>query len=107
MKPDLEALILGALREGPMHGYGIVRKIRGDSEVLKAGEGQLYPVLHRMESDGLVDGSWEIQDGRPPRKLYTLTEKGSGQLERKRKEFKEFRAAVESLLGVDGLGSQS
>lgn len=102
MKPDLEALILGALRNGPLHGYGIVRRIRGESDVLKAGEGQLYPVLHRMESDGLLDGAWEFQEGRPPRKLYSLTEKGSGQLEKKRKAFIEFRQAVEQVLGIEG-----
>ena len=68
-RTDLEAMVMAALKDGPLHGYGIVRAIRGRSEgVLKLGEGQLYPILHRLESDGLIHGDWEIQDGKPPRK---------------------------------------
>ena len=107
MKADLEALVLGALKDGPKHGYGIVRVIRGDSEVLKAGEGQLYPILHRMEAEGFVAGSWELQEGRPPRKVYVLTEKGSGHLERKRMAFTDFRRAVEVVLGIDGVKGEA
>lgn len=99
-RTDLESMILAALVEKPLHGYGIVRAIRTRSEgVLKLGEGQLYPILHRLEEDALVSGDWEIQDGRPPRKVYSLTEAGATQLVERKKEWKLFSSAVGNVLG--------
>lgn len=98
-RTDLEAMVLAALQEGPLHGYGIVRAIRGRSEgVLKLGEGQLYPILHRLEEDGLVLGDWEMQDGKPPRKLYSLTDSGQGALVARRREWGAFAKAVGAVL---------
>lgn len=92
-------MVLAALQEGPLHGYGIVRAIRGRSEgVLKLGEGQLYPILHRMEEDGLVVGDWEMQEGKPPRKVYALTEQGHASLTKRRKEWGVFARAVGSVM---------
>lgn len=94
-RTDLESMILAALADGPSHGYGIVRSIRSRSEgVLKLGEGQLYPILHRLEEDELVKGEWEIQDGKPPRKVYALTESGSAKLAERRGEWAQFAKAV-------------
>lgn len=97
-KTDLEAMVLAALGDGPAHGYGIVRTIRGRSEgVLKLGEGQLYPILHRLEEEGLVGGEWEIQDGKPPRKVYALTEAGHRSLETRQREWGAFANAVANV----------
>lgn len=99
-RTDLEAVVLAALREGPLHGYGIVRALRGQSEgVLKLGEGQLYPVLHRLEEEGLVVGDWEIQDGKPPKKRYSLTETGTAALEEHRAQWSIFSKAVGRVMG--------
>lgn len=99
-RSDLEAVVLAALREGPLHGYGIVRALRGQSDgVLKLGEGQLYPVLHRLEEEGLVFGEWEMQEGKPPRKQYTLTEQGLAALEEHRVKWTLFSRAVEKVMG--------
>lgn len=100
MKPDLETLVLAALQNGPLHGYGIVRLIKGDSDVLKVAEGQLYPALRKMEARGWVTGVWETQDGRPARKVYALTEEGSRQLDRRRDEFRQYSRTVGRLLGL-------
>lgn len=98
-KTDLEALILGAVEGRPLHGYGIVRVIReGANGVLKAGEGQLYPILHRMEDAGWLLAEWEPQDGKPPRKLYSLTSNGKTELTKRRKKWKDFSQAVNSIL---------
>jgi PadR family transcriptional regulator PadR len=98
-RSDLESIVLAALQEGPLHGYGIVRAIRARSEgVLKLGEGQLYPILHRLEEDGQVKGKWEIQDGKPPRKVYAITEKGGGALVKRRKEWGAFSRAVGNVM---------
>jgi len=99
-RTDMEAVVLAALRDGPLHGYGIVRALRGQSEgVLKLGEGQLYPVLHRMEEEGLVEGDWEIQDSKPPRKRYSLTPKGTAALDEHRAQWSIFSRAVGKVMG--------
>lgn len=99
-RTDLESMVMAALQSGPLHGYGIVRSIRSRSEgVLKLGEGQLYPILHRLEEDGQVAGDWELQDGRPPRKVYSLTEEGTASLSQRRKEWSAFAGAVGKVFG--------
>ena len=64
LKTHLELLVLTALEAGPGHGYSIIRAIRersdGEFELL---EGSLYPVLHRLERDGLVTSSWSLEAG--------------------------------------------
>ena len=82
-KTSLDALILGCLREGEMHGYAIARAIEHKSVgALKAGENQLYPTLHRLEERGFVVAEWQEQENKPPRKVYKLTEGGMKELER-------------------------
>ena len=104
VKSDLDSLILGALNSGPLHGYGIVRLIRGDTDVLKVGESQLYPALRKMEEAGWIVGSWDVADGRPARKVYALTEDGTRELGQKRESFKTYARTVGALLGLsDGL----
>ena len=102
-RSDLEALILAALVEGPKHGYGIVKLIRSSSEdVLQLGEAQLYPVLHRMEEAGQITGEWAANEGKPSRKVYSLTGRGTKALEAKRNEWAEFSGAVNKLLLARG-----
>jgi len=106
-KTDLEAVILGAVAERPLHGYGIVKVIRERSEgALKAGEGQLYPILHRMEDAGWLTAEWEPQQGKPPRKVYELTEKGRAEFAKRKKAWAEFSQAVSSILmPMEGQGN--
>ena len=103
-KTDLEAVILGAVAERPLHGYGIAKVIRERSAgALKAGEGQLYPILHRMEDAGWLAADWEPQEGKPPRKVYELTEEGRAELAKRKKSWAEFSKGVNSLWMTDNL----
>ena len=98
-KTDSEALVLGALVAGPQHGYGIVKQLReGSSGLFKLNEGQLYPMLHKMQKAGWISSEWETSDGGPARKTYTLLEEGTKELEARRAQWKEFSAAVGGLL---------
>jgi PadR family transcriptional regulator PadR len=98
-RTDLDTMVLAALTDGALHGYGIVRTIRNRSEgILKLGEGQLYPILHRLEQEGFIQGEWEVQEGRPPRRAYSLTEDGSKRLANNRKEWAAFSNAVANVL---------
>lgn len=98
-KSDLDALILGVLQDGERHGYEIAKRIRELSDTaLAVGEGQLYPALHRLERDGLVAATWIPQEGKPPRKVYHLTEDGNGALVAHRREWERFAQSVDRIL---------
>ena len=77
--PDasLRVLLLAELSRGPGYGYGLARAIeqrRGGG--LTAAPGVLYPVLHKLELDGLARGAWEQGENGRPRRTYTITPKG-------------------------------
>jgi PadR family transcriptional regulator PadR len=75
-----ELLILSLLARRPMYGYELVQAIRGaTSGTLEFGEGCVYPVLHRLEADGMLAGKRETVAGRS-RIVYRVTAKGSKQL---------------------------
>lgn len=98
-KNGLDALILAALKEGPLHGYAIAKTIRSVSnEALKFGEGQLYPTLHRLEREGAVRAEWEPQEGKPPRKVYAITDKGGQALGEQAKAWRRFSDGFEAVL---------
>ncbi len=71
-----ELLILATLRSGPAHGYEIALAVERDSGgAFSFQHGTLYPILHRLEKDGLIDGGWD-EDGGRRRKVYGLTPRG-------------------------------
>ncbi len=103
---DLDALVLGVLARGRMHGYEITQTINaagptedntGDGGVVVK-EGQLYPILHRLENDGKIEAEWIEQTGRPARKVYRLTDAGRGTLIEKRAAWEAFAQTVGDLL---------
>ena len=60
----LDLLILTTLHAGPLHGWAISHRIQQQSgEVLRVGQGSLYPALYRLEYRGLVRAAWGISDG--------------------------------------------
>jgi PadR family transcriptional regulator, regulatory protein PadR len=77
----LDMLILKTLAKGAMHGYGIAESIRQISEeVLRVEEGSLYPALHRLELDGVVDSEWGQSANNRRAKYYRLTGLGRKRL---------------------------
>ncbi|MDQ5838974.1 MAG: PadR family transcriptional regulator, partial [Acidobacteriota bacterium] len=78
----LDMLILKAVSLGPLHGYGIIQRIRQMSdEMLEVEQGSLYPALYRIEQKGWVSSKWEVNETGRRAKFYTLTRAGSRQLE--------------------------
>lgn len=99
-KPDIEALVLGALRGGPLHGYRIAQTIKAQSEgTLKMGDNQIYPTLHRLEMEGLVKAEWQAQEGKPSRKVYSLADTGVARLTEKRREWELYARMFSSVIG--------
>ncbi len=71
-----ELLVLSTLRDGSKHGYQISLDIEGESNgLVRFRHGTLYPILHRLEADGLIRGRWS-KDGGRRRKEYGLTPQG-------------------------------
>jgi PadR family transcriptional regulator len=99
LKGQLELVVLATLRDGPLHGYGIIKRIRdrttGELDVL---EGTLYPALHRLESVGLVKSRWATE-ARRRRRVYELTQKGRDALATQESEWRSFARTLEVILG--------
>ena len=75
-----ELLVLAALREGPRHGYQIALDVEAESNgIFRFRHGTLYPILHRLEANGLILGRWSSGQGRR-KKVYSLTGAGSRRL---------------------------
>jgi PadR family transcriptional regulator PadR len=75
-------LILAIVSGGEDYGYNIIRKVKAYSKGhLEWTDGMLYPVLQRMEMDGLITSAWKLPAGQRPRRYYTITERGRRELE--------------------------
>jgi PadR family transcriptional regulator, regulatory protein PadR len=97
-KGTLPTLILEALHQQPNHGYRIAQRIKERSRgVLDFKEGSLYPALHKLENDGLVDSYEGIENGRS-RRYYRITQSGRAVLAKDRAEWRQLSRAVTTIL---------
>lgn len=98
-KGSLTTIILKLLNEnGKMYGYEITQKAKLISnEKLKITEGALYPALHKLEADGLLEAEMKTVDNRM-RKYYKLTEKGTKETAHKVSELEEFIETLQAIL---------
>jgi DNA-binding PadR family transcriptional regulator len=98
LKGHLDALVLATLDDEPLHGYAVIEALRARSEgAFDLAEGTVYPVLHRLEADGLLTSNWSTVAGRR-RRIYRLSRRGRAALGRRRAEWQSFARAVESVL---------
>ena len=98
-RSDLDAIILGALVDGPLHGYAIVKRLHKHSDgLLKLGEGQLYPALHKLEKASMVVAHWDQQEGKPSRRVYSLTDAGREELKKQRTAWQKFSKSIDAVL---------
>jgi transcriptional regulator len=82
LKGTLDMLILQALSEGAMHGYGVARWIEERTEgTLVIEEGSLYPALYRMEKRGWVESQWGASENNRRARYYEMTDRGRRQLD--------------------------
>src|SRR5262245_47820622 len=95
----LDLLILKTLARGPVHGWGIAKRIEQLSDdVLSVGQGSLYPALHRLEQQGWISAEWRDSDLGRSAKFYSLTRDGRKQLERELKSWGRLSSAVQLLI---------
>ena len=101
LKGNAAMLILSCLASKPLHGYGIVKELEARSEYyFQMKEGTLYPHLHRLEEDGLIEGYWEQQSGNRERRVYEITNKGRGELKRLQAEWQNFAIKMNKVVDL-------
>ena len=94
----VESILLSLLNKNPNYGYRIVRELNELApEVLKMGEGTVYPVLHRMEERGMLKGVWEENKKNRPRKYYHVTRKGKRHMSQARQQWIELQKLMRSV----------
>jgi len=99
LQGTLDLLILKALLLGPLHGWGISKRLRELSdEVLGVGQGSLYPALYRLEEQGWITAHWGLSPEGRRAKFYTLTPAGRKQFAAERSQWRLFAGAVEQVL---------
>jgi len=100
LQGTLDLLILKTLVLGPLHGWGISKRIRQlSSDVLDVGQGSLYPALYRLEEQGWIRAEWGVSPEGRRAKFYTLTAAGKKKFAAERSQWRLFSGAVEQVLG--------
>jgi PadR family transcriptional regulator PadR len=92
-------LVLKLLEEQDMYGYQMIEELANKSDdtfSLKAGT--LYPLLHNLEKQGMLNSYEKNADSARVRKYYRITKKGKGMLAAKKAEWKAYTAAVNQVL---------
>ena len=80
---------------GPLHGYGIARRIEQISgDLLSLNYGTLYPSLLKLEQEGWIVSDWGVSENNRKAKYYKLTRSGRKQLEREAKDWNQTTAIV-------------
>lgn len=96
---NLDALLLGVLSEGPAHGYEVIRRLREASDgVFDYPEGTVYPSLHQLQKDGVLQSSWDTVGGRR-RRVYQITPQGVSALDTVRLAWRRYQISVTAVLG--------
>ena len=96
----LALMILKTLETlGPLHGYGIARRIEQTSgDLLSVNYGTLYPALLKLEQEGYIASEWGVSDNNRKAKYYKLTRAGRKQVEREAQEWEKTTAILARFL---------
>ena len=104
-KPDvwqgtLALMVLKTLETmGPLHGYGIARRIEQTSgDLLSVNYGTLYPALLKLEQEGYIASEWGISDNNRKAKYYKLTRAGRKQIEKEARDWEQATAILARFL---------
>ena len=91
-------LLLSILSEGESYGYAIIQRVKELSEdQLQWTDGMLYPILHRLERQGLVRSQWKTSESGRRRKYYRLVSEGKASLAEERRQWEAVHATLNKL----------
>ena len=93
----LDLCLLAVVIDEPAYGYEMTRRLR-ERGLSTVGEGSIYPLLGRLERDGLVATHREASDGGPPRKYYSASQSGRSALAEGVRAWRDVRGEVDSVL---------
>lgn len=92
-------LVLSLLERKSMYGYEMIKELDKKSNgVFAFKEGTLYPILHSLEANNLIESYWDENEGARKRKYYRITEEGKKEVKEKQKEWKVFTEAMDQVL---------
>jgi PadR family transcriptional regulator, regulatory protein PadR len=93
-------LVLGVVAREPSYGYDVVRRINEEAYGLFTWqEGTVYPVLHKLEKEGLIRSQWQEANSGRERKYYYITARGRAVLTEDAEQWRDFHALVKRLAG--------
>lgn len=100
LQGTLDLMVLKTLHAlGPLHGYGIARRIEQVSEnILQMNQGTLYPALLRLQQKRWISAKWGLSENNRKAKFYSLTEAGKKQLAKEAAEWEKIAAIMARLL---------
>jgi len=99
LQGTLDLLVLKTLMLGPLHGWGINKRIQQLSkDALEVNQGSLYPALYRLEQRGWIDSRWGISSEGRRAKFYSLTATGRKQFGEEHAQWRRFSVAIEHVL---------
>jgi DNA-binding PadR family transcriptional regulator len=99
---SLRPIILSIVSDGETYGYDIIQRIHTLSDgKIQWTAGTLYPVLHRLETQGLIESIWRPSESGPRRKYYQLTGEGAGALETEKRHWLDLNAILVKLWGPE------
>ena len=104
LQGTLDLMVLKVLEGmGPMHGYGIARRLEQISQnLLEMNQGTLYPALLRLQQRGWIASKWGASDNHRRAKFYSLTKAGRNQLVVEKQSWERTVALMARLLAVTG-----
>jgi PadR family transcriptional regulator PadR len=101
-KGSAELLVLSLLEDQSRHGYDISKMIKIRSGgALQFHVTSLYPLLHRLEKQGWIEGLWVEKAEQRRRRYYKLTALGKRELRSKQKSWKDFVAVISQITGIE------
>ena len=102
LQGTLDLMVLQTLDAlGPLHGYGIARRIEQVSEsVLELNEGTVYTALMRLQQQGWIAAEWGASENNRRAKFYSITKNGRKQLAREAEDWRRISTAIGRLLGL-------
>jgi PadR family transcriptional regulator PadR len=104
LRGALELCVLALVAEGDTYGYAIAQRLEAANFGRIKG-GTLYPILLRLEQDGLVSSTWHAGDAGPGRKFFRITAHGRNELQSRHANWKAFTAATGKLLSQAATGT--
>ncbi len=91
-------IVLSILKKGDNYGYEIVQQVKDFTHgKITWKEASIYPVLKKLEENGMIKSYWKVNEGERPRKYYTLLADGKKQLEYNKQEWKMMNGVFQNL----------